>query len=55
MTKKFCPYCGGPIGYCKCEAEAEDEREEFFDQYYSDPEICAGLAQQDYIDLARER
>lgn len=56
MTKRYCPYCGGLIGYCNCEAEAERNEQEFLDEYYSDASVCQGLAQQDMIDLRkRER
>lgn len=30
-----------------------EERERFFDDYYNDPVVCEGLAQQDMIDMYR--
>ena len=54
MEKTFCPYCGDLLANgCNCEAEAERQRVEWLDEYNSRPDVCAGWAQQDLIDLYR--
>lgn len=54
MTKRFCPYCGLPVSMgCECEAIAAEEHERFIEEYESRPDVQAGWAFQDLLDLRR--
>ena len=54
MKKQFCPYCGLPLTEeCECERIAAEQAERFLDDYYSDPLVNEGWAQQDLIDMYR--
>lgn len=57
MKKMYCPYCGEKLfnGVCEngCERIAEEEKEQFIEDYYNDPEIQYGLRQQDLINMYR--
>lgn len=61
MEKLYCPYCGKRLvdGQCEenCEIEAaryEEERSrQFYEDYYSNPEVQYGWHQQDLIDMYR--
>lgn len=54
MVKKYCPYCGEKIeDGCCCSAVAEQEAQEFYEEYHSNPVVTAGWAQQDMIDIGR--
>lgn len=54
MKKLFCPYCGLPLSEgCDCEMIAAEKAERFLDDYYNDPLVNEGWAQQDLIDMYR--
>lgn len=54
MKKLYCPYCGSLISDgCDCERIAQEEHEAFIEEYENRPDVQAGWAQQDLIDLRR--
>lgn len=54
MKKQYCPYCGLPLSEdCGCERAAAEAAERFLDDYYNDPIVNEGWAQQDIIDMYR--
>lgn len=54
MQKRFCSYCGKLLSEgCDCEAIAAELHERFVDEYENRPDVQAGWAQQDLIDMYR--
>ena len=55
MRAMYCRFCGQPLTEnCDCERIAEEEREQFLEDYYNDPEVQYGWHQQDLIDMRRK-
>lgn len=54
MTKQFCPYCGLLLSAgCECERIAAEEHEAFIEEYENRPDVQAGWAFQDMLDMRR--
>ena len=54
MQMRYCRYCGKPlIEVCTCEADAAEAHERFIEEYEDRPDVQAGWAQQDLIDLRK--
>ena len=54
MKVMYCRFCGKPLTEnCDCERIAAEEEEQFFEDYYNDPEVQAGWRNQDLIDMRR--
>ena len=54
MTKLYCSYCGKPLAEgCDCEHIAAEEHERFIEEYENRPDVQAGWAFQDMLDLRR--
>jgi hypothetical protein len=54
MEPRFCQYCGTPLDEgCGCLRELAQAEQDFIEEYESRPDVCAGWAQQDLIDLYR--
>lgn len=54
MTKRYCSYCGMPLSMgCECERIAAEMHEAFVEEYENRPDVQAGWAFQDMLDLRR--
>lgn len=54
MKAKYCRFCGEPLTeQCDCERIAAEEEEQFFEDYYNDPEVQAGWRNEDLCYLRR--
>lgn len=54
MKAMYCKYCGLPLTeHCDCARIAAEEEEQFFEDYYDDPEVQAGWRNEDLIWMRR--
>ena len=54
MQVQYCRYCGKRLTEgCTCEADAAEIHNQFVEDYENRPDVQAGWAQQDLIDLRR--
>lgn len=54
LYKRFCEYCGQPLSAgCDCAAIVAEQHERFIEEYESRPDVQAGWAFQDHLDMMR--